>query len=228
MAAQGQKKLSSWELNNVVIGPQSAIELTPGSSYKVQIMIPNPDGPLSPVAAQVLWSLQSPVKGVSVDSASGMITVGKDVPDGATGTVLASIEKGRRVLMARLRVFTRETNPLVGQWSVETLIACSDGHEMKPDFNLHAPLARDHLRFGTDKEFWIGLEMNIAAHTTLTGAYEYDLKAGTITLKPRWPPKKPEVLWKFSLSEDGHKMALRTSAPEDPAGQVCGYNWRMR
>ena len=226
LAAQGQKKLSDYDLREAQIGPDSTIELTPGSSYNAQIMRPTPDGPLFPLTAKVVWTLQSPVPGVSVDGRSGVISVSKDVPNGTTATVLANIENGRRMLKVRLHVFTREVNPFVGQWRVESLIACSDGHEMKPDYTLRAPRAREHLHFYTDGQFWIGVEMNIAAHTTLTGAYEYDLKAGTITLKPKWPPKKPAGSWKFSLSEEGRKMAVRTSVPEDAGGQVCGYGFR--
>ena len=99
---------------------------------------------------------------------------------------------------------------------------------MKPDPALHAPLAREHLSFRARGEFWIGLEMNIAAHTTLAGTYEYDLKAGTITLKPKWPPGKTGVLWACQLSEEGRKLAVRTAKPEDPAGQVCGYVFKLQ
>jgi hypothetical protein len=228
LAACGQKKLSDYDLREAMIGPDSTIEITPGSSCKAQIMRPNPDGPLSPLNAQVAWTLESPVNGVSIDGKSGLINVDKDVPNGTTAIVLASIENGRRVLKAKLHVFTRETNPFVGQWRVESLIACSDGHEMKPDATLRAPLVREHLSFNADGEFWIGLEMNIAAHTLMNGTYEYDLKAGTITLKVKWPKNKPAVFWKFNLLEEGRKMAVRTSVPEDPAGQVCGYIYKLQ
>jgi hypothetical protein len=228
LTACGQKKLSESDLGDAMIGPESTIEITPGSNYTVKIMRPNPDGPLSPLNAPVAWSLESPVIGISIDRKSGLISVGNGVPNGATAIVVASIESGRRVLKARLHVFTREVNPLVGRWHVESLVACSDGREMKPDATLKAPLVREHLHIQADGGFWIGLEMNIAAHTLMNGAYEYDLKAGTIRLTPKWPPRKPAVLWKFNVSEEGRKLAVRTPVPEDPAGQVCGYVYRQQ
>jgi len=223
-AAHGQKKLSSWELDNAVIGPESPIHLIPGSTYTAQIMLVNPDGPLSPLKTKADWSLESAVKGVTINRLSGQIDIAKDTPNGISAKIIARIEGGRRVLKTSLFIFTRESNPFVGEWRVESLLACGDGHEMKPDYTLKAPLARDHLRFQVT-DFWIGLENNIAAHTTLTGPYEYDLKAGTITLKPTWPKQKPTVVWNYQLSEEGHKLAIRTSKPEDPAGQVCGYGY---
>jgi hypothetical protein len=228
LAACGQKKLSDYDLREAVIGPDSTIELTPGSTYNARIMRPTPDGPLYPLNARAAWSLQPPVPGISVDGKSGLITVGKDVPGEATATILANIEDGRRVLRARLHVFTRETKPLVGEWAVDALIACGDGHEMNPDWKLRAPLAREHLRFKADGGYWMGLEMNIAAHTLMYGVYEYDPQAGTILLKPKWPANKAAVSWKFDLLEDGHKFVVKTSAPEDAAGQVCGYVYRQR
>ena len=223
--AHSQKKLSSWELDNAVIGPESPIHLTPGSSYTAQIMVPNPDGPLSPLKTKADWSLESAVEGVTINRQSGQIDIAKDATNGISAKVIARIEGSRRVLKTSLFVFTRETNPFVGEWRVESLLACGDGHDMKPDYTYKAPLARDHLRFQVS-DFWIGLENNIAAHTTLTGTYEYDLRAGTITLKPTWPKQKPTVVWNYQLSEEGHKLAIKTSKPEDPGGQVCGYVYR--
>ncbi len=224
--AHSQKKLSVWELDNAVIGPESPIHLTPGSTYTAQIMIPNPDGPLSPLKTKADWSLESPVKGVTINRQSGQIDIAKDMPNGISAKIIARIESGRRVLKTSLFIFTRESNPFVGEWRVESLLACGDGLEMKPDYTLKAPLARDHLRFQVT-DFWIGIENNIAAHTTLTGTYEYDLEAGTITLKPTWPKQKPIVVWNYQLSEDGHKLAIKTSKPEDAAGLVCGYGYRL-
>ncbi len=223
-AAHGQKKLSSWALDNAVIGPESPIHLTPGSSYTAQVMYPNPDGPLSPLKTQVEWSLESPVKGITIDRLSGQIDIAKDTPNGISAKVIARIEGGRRVLKTSLFIFTRESNPFVGEWRVESLLACGDGHEMKPDYTLKAPLARDHLRFQVS-DFWIGLENNIAGHTTLTGIYEYDLKAGTITLKPTWPKQKSAVVWNYQLSDGGHKLTIKTSKPEDPAQKTASLQF---
>src|SRR5258708_8121476 len=69
--AHSQKKLSSWELDNAVIGPESPIHLTPGSSYTAQIMVPNPDGPLSPLKTKADWSLESAVQGRAHKPQSG-------------------------------------------------------------------------------------------------------------------------------------------------------------
>src|SRR5258708_14842246 len=120
-AAHGQKKLSSWALDNAVIGPESPIHLTPGSSYTAQVMYPNPDGPLSPLKTQVEWSLESPVKGITIDRRSGQIDIAKDTPNGISAKIIARIEGGRRVLKTSLFIFTRESNPFVGEWRVETL-----------------------------------------------------------------------------------------------------------
>jgi len=33
------------------------------------------------------------------------------------------------------------------------------------------------------------------------------------------------VVWNYQLSDGGHKLTIKTSKPEDPAGQVCGYGF---
>jgi len=141
-------KPDDWPIQNAMIGPNSPIEIRAGSSYQVQAMYPVPDGPLFPLKAAVVWSIEPAVKGISID-ATGKITVDSDVPHGVTGTVLGDVKKGRRKLSAKLYVFRPEENPLIGTWHVDTRVACGESQEIR------AAAARPLSLRGNDWKFHV-------------------------------------------------------------------------
>src|SRR5258708_38444961 len=108
--AHSQKKLSSWELANAVIGPESPIHLTPGSSYTAQIMVPNPDGPLSPLKTKADWSLESAVAGVTINRQSGQIDIAKDRTNGISAKGIPRHQGGPRVVKNSLFGFPPENH----------------------------------------------------------------------------------------------------------------------
>src|SRR5712671_3359040 len=103
LAACPAQKPNDWPMQNATIGPNSPIEIRAGSSSQVQAMYPVPDGPLFPLKAAVVWSIEPVVKGISIDK-TGKITVDSSFPNGATTTVFGDVEKGRRKLSAKLYV----------------------------------------------------------------------------------------------------------------------------
>jgi len=133
-ACFGQKpsqKPDDWAINNALIGPDSPIEVSAGSSYMARAMYPVPDGPLFPIKGEVTWSIEPAVKGISIDTKSGKISVAEDVPHGATASVHANVQGGKRKLVSKIYVYRTEENPLVGIWHVDTRVACGEAQEMK-------------------------------------------------------------------------------------------------
>jgi hypothetical protein len=57
-------KVDDWPLQNASIG---AVEIAAGTSRQMQVTYPAPDGPSFPLKASVTWSMETPVKGISID-----------------------------------------------------------------------------------------------------------------------------------------------------------------
>jgi hypothetical protein len=217
------QKPDEWAMRNAMIGPDSPIEIPAGGVYAAQVMYPVPDGPLFPLKANVAWSLAPAVKGISLDPQSGKISVDAAVPHGAATTVYANVEHGRRRLEARLHVFRREENPLIGGWSADSQVACGGAQAMRAPEQGRFPLAGIQWAFHMERQFWIGRPVGIAARVFLSGSYEYDLKAQTLTLLPKWPPGKPASSWRFSLQDGGKKMLLQPLDAKNESESGCGY-----
>ena len=121
-AQKQTSKANDWAMNNALI---DSVEIAAGSSRQVQVIYPTPDGPSFPLQASVTWSMESAVKGISIDKA-GMLKVDADVPHGTTATILADVEHGRRKLSGKVYVYHPDENPLIGTWRVDTRVACGD------------------------------------------------------------------------------------------------------
>src|SRR5262249_55291645 len=126
------QKKDEWALNNAQIGPDSPIEVPVGSSFVVQVMYPVPDGPLFPLKETVVWSIAPAVQGITIDAASGKITVAAEVKHGTTAVVHAEVAGGRKKLQATVYAFKADENPLVGRWKIDSSIACGEANELKP------------------------------------------------------------------------------------------------
>jgi hypothetical protein len=222
------QKPNDWPMQNAMIGPDSPIEVRAGGAYTAQALYPVPDGPLFPLKAKVTWSIAPEIKGISIDPESGRISVDAGVPHGATTTVHANLDHGRRKLEARLFVFRPEENPLIGKWSIDRQVACGGTEEMKvpvPRLMSYAGLEWD---FHVDRQFWIGRTMSIAAGISLSGSYEFDRKKHTLELLPQWPRNKPASSWNFSLVDEGKKLLLRPLHPEYGSESGCSYVLHQR
>lgn len=229
LAAAGMaQKPEEWAIQNAMIGPNSPIEMRAGSTYIAQALYPVPDGPLFPLKEKVEWWIAPAVKGISIDPASGKISVDKDVPHGAATTVYAKVNNGQRRLEAKLFVFHREENPLIGHWSVDPKVACGAAQEMKTPEGRHLPVNGADWNFHLDRQFWIGRELGIAAGILLDGSYDYDLKKQIVKLLPKWPPNRPASTWSYSLEDDSTKLLLRPLEPENGSESGCSYVLHLR
>lgn len=211
-------KAGDWAMQNAGIDP---IEIAAGSSRQLQVTYPVPDGPSFPLKASVTWSMEPPVKGISVDK-TGKLTVDKDVPHGTTATILADVEKGRKKLSGKVYVFHLDENPLIGTWHVDTRIACGASQEIKAGATSPLTLRGYDWSFHAGRLFWVGKEHGIAARMLLTGGYELDLKSAKIKLTPTWP-KKPVSNWSYFLKDGGKTLILTPLEPQDDLEPGCSY-----
>jgi hypothetical protein len=221
VVSSAQRKASKgddWPLQNAFIGP---VEITAGSSRQMQVMYPVPDGPSFPLQASVIWSMATPVKGISIDKA-GMLKVDADVPHGTTATILADVEHGRRKLSGKVYVYHPDQSPLIGTWQVDTHVACGDSQEIKAAAASPLSLRGYNWSFHASQEFWVGREHSIAARIMLSGSYELDVKASKFKLTPTWP-KKPVSNWNYLFKDGGKTLILKPLEPQDDLEAGCGY-----
>jgi hypothetical protein len=222
LAAAGlTQKLDSWVLNNSRIGPDSPIELTPGSRYNPRVEYPNPDGPMSPVKAEITWSIAPAVEGITIDAASGKVVVAGTVPAGTTAIIHASINHGVRKLSGKIIIFSASDNPLQGEWIVKSFMACDAAQ--KPALPFSSPQPSDHFKFYIDHKIFIGRPFGIAATTRLIGDYQLDLNAHSLKITPSWPKGRAAEEWLFEISDD-HELTLKLpDTAKSEKTQVCGY-----
>lgn len=221
IACSAQKPASKgddWALQNAGVG---SVEIPAGTSRQLQVTYPVPDGPEFPLKASVAWSMEQPVKGISIDK-TGRLTVDADVPHGTTATILADVEHGRRKLSGKVYVFHPDENPLIGTWHVDTHVACGESQEIKTAAASPLTLRGYDWTFHVGRLFWVGREHSIAARLMLTGAYELDLKTVKIKLTPSWP-KKPVSNWSYLIKDSGKTLILKPLEHQDDLEQGCGY-----
>jgi hypothetical protein len=221
IACSAQKHTSKgddWPLQNASIDP---VEIPAGTSRQMQVTYPTPDGPSFPLKASVTWSMERPVKGISMDK-TGKLTVAADVLHGTTATILADVEKGRRKLSGKVYVFHPDENPLIGEWHVDKRVACGESQEIKAAAAGPLTLRGYNWSFQASQEFWVGRAHSIAARTMLAGSYKLDLKSAKIELTPTWP-KKPVSNWNYFFKEGGKTFILKPLEPQDDLEAGCGY-----
>jgi hypothetical protein len=214
------QKLDSWVLDNSHIGPHSPIEIPMGGSYQASVGYPNPDGPVSPLKAKIVWTIFPAVKGITVDPNSGMITVANDVPSGTTAMVRANVANGLRKLSAKVVVFNPAEMPLLGQWKIQQVVLCDESK--KVDLPHNTPRANDYWSFRTDKSTSVGIPMGIAATTRWWGTYEHDLAAGKVKFTRKWVNGADTEEWNVVMVSD-QEAKLIILQPPGPPNNVCGY-----
>lgn len=213
-----QKQANDWPLQNAFIGP---VEIAAGSSRQMQVTYPTPDGPSFPLQASVIWSMESPVKGISIDK-SGMLKVDAGVPHGTTATILADVEHGSRKLSGKVYVYHPDENPLIGTWHVDTRVACGELQEIKAAAVSPLSLRGYNWSFQASQQFSVGRTQSIAARIMLAGSYELDVKASKIKLTPTWP-KKPVSNWHYLFKDGGKTLILQPLEHQDDLEEGCGY-----
>lgn len=214
------QKTSSWAMDNAHIGPDSPIEIPIGGTYQPSVASPTPDGPLIPLKATVAWSITPEGKGIAIDPATGKITVAKNVPAGTTATVRANVANGTKKLTAKVVVFNPADIPLMGEWRVQSVVACDEGQKVVlPHSSAHLG---DHWGFRVDKTVSVGVPYGIAATTRWTGTYEHDLKTSRIKFTPTWPAGKAMEEWKVEMVSES-EVRLTILQPPVPADNVCAY-----
>jgi hypothetical protein len=217
-AQKHASKADDWSIQNASVGP---VEIAAGTSRQVQVMYPAPDGPSFPLKASVTWSIEPAVKGISIDK-TGKLTVDADVAHGTTATILADVEKGRRKLSGKVYVFHPNENPLIGEWHVDTRVACGASQEIKAAATSPLSLRGYDWSFHASHEFWVGREHSIAARTMLAGSYKLDVKSAKVELTPTWPQKTGSN-WNYLLKDDGKTLILKPLEPQDDLEAGCAY-----
>jgi hypothetical protein len=215
-----KKKLDPWVLNNAHIGPGSPLEVPAGGSYTARVEYPNPDGPTMRLPAKIGWSIEPAVEGIRIERDTGKITVDAGVASGTTAIVRADVNNGLRKLTGKLVVFSPAEDPLIGNWEVKSGLGCGADQQVLPAGAVDR-LAR-HWSFHSDRTVWIGQPIGIAAGVKLSGTYEFDLKAGKLTLTPTWPKGRAAEEWRFELIRET-EMKVVSARPQGDKGQVCGY-----
>jgi hypothetical protein len=127
-----------------------------------------------PVAADATWSV-TPADGAHIDPDTGILNIDATTSSGSVFTVQAEIEGGRHVVATRVKIFTPETNPLIGYWHEEAQLTCESGAEVAPAMPIR------ELIFDPDGSFavtWVPFE----SYKDYWGTYTFDLAQGTLEL----------------------------------------------
>jgi hypothetical protein len=203
--------------------PGSILQLQPGESLALQLLMPAADAPLyNPVKADVAWSIEPKTAGVLIGARSGKIQVASTVSRGTVVTIRANIEKGRRVLDVPLYVFTSAASPLLGGWTRETLIDCADGQEIKPTPSLNDQMSDKKLFFYANGSFEMTTPFPFGFTVGASGDFAHDLATSRLTL---WLRGGNNQGWKCIalLSDMGSKLTLKPLRFGGEDRRVCGY-----
>jgi len=165
--------LSADVLQALVISFEPTISLQPGQSFQFETAVVECCYFLDPIEACTTWSV-SPAEGAAI-SQTGLLEIDATTLHGATYSVTADVENGRRLISATVHVYTTEGNPLVGSWIEVTQFECGSGTEAAPE------QAIGELRFKADGTFgvtWMPFEV----YVDYWGAYAHEVTGGTLTL----------------------------------------------
>jgi hypothetical protein len=119
--AQCQNPLAEETLNKLRITlTAEAIDLEPGQAFALTLGAAEGCHSFQPIDTCVVWTVE-PRNGAYIDERLGILRIDKATPHNTLLIVKANVENGRRELSVKIRVFTREANPLVGYWRQEKL-----------------------------------------------------------------------------------------------------------
>jgi len=213
------EKTNHWALDNAQIGPDAPIEIPAGGNYTAQVMYPNPEGPLTPLKADVVWWIEPYVRGILIEAKTGTIMVSQSVPHGTEALLHADIAGRKEKLHAKIFVYSPQKNPLIGTWRIESARPCGGAHTA----TYSAPQAEMNWKFHVDNEFSIGRELKVASGTAEGGTYRYDVSTSTLRLKTKWPVRKLESSWNVALKGGGQSAELKARGAHSRQNAFCGY-----
>ena len=203
-----------------------AIEMQPGESRRLQLVLPQCCVFFTPVIAAATFSID-PTSYATIDP-DGLLTVNPTAPGGITLRVYANIENGRRIVSNDVYVDTAESNPLLGGWRQTAEIPC-DG---SPEVVATSPPLSLAFRGGNRFEaVWLGFEV----YKDYWGLYTFDRSAKKVTigvLSGNYIPPSMRGEGTFDIaSEDGWKvLRLRNVWLGRPRGDTrppaCGLVFR--
>jgi hypothetical protein len=169
------------------------------------------------------WSV-SPTDGATIDAETGVFTVDPATPSGKVFTVTADVEKGRRLVSAKVYVYTLEANPLFGVWREEAQFSCETDEVVVPEERI------GELSFGADGEFsvtWYPFEI----YKDYWGTYTFDLNQGTLDLtgaEGNYVPEDVDGNGSWSIDEEG-RLVLKDMWLGTPGGGQgvvnCGHRF---
>jgi hypothetical protein len=157
-----------------------AIDLQPGDTTKLALGVFDYEicgigfRCFVPIVANATWSV-TPTDGARIDPDTGILSIDSTTSSGSVFTVRAEIEGGRHVVETRVKIFTPETNPLIGYWREVAQLTCDTGAEVAPT------KAIAELIFDPDGSFavtWVPFE----SYKDYWGTYTFDLRQGTLEL----------------------------------------------
>jgi hypothetical protein len=159
---------------------RKSIDFLPGQKHKFSLLKTECCVIWKEVKARVSWSVE-PTMGAHIDPITGDFYVDATTPPGTVFTVKADVESGRRILTAKVYVYTPKTHPLVRIWEQKAEIACGTGKTQTPKKPIR------ELTFYADGTFSV-TRVPIETMVDYWGTYTYDSKKGRI---------------KFTVSEGG-------------------------
>lgn len=173
--SQGPNSLDEITLNKLTINPaRSEVDLQPGQAFQFRLIAFEFCYSFQPVTARVVWSVE-PAKAAWIDANLGGLVVEKATPHDTVFTVKANVEDGRRVLSTKVRVFTREGNPLAGMWRQEGTETARSNQVSRPFEYIEALLFRAD---GTFSVTWMPFE----CYTDYWGIYSFNKETGRLNL----------------------------------------------
>jgi len=171
---QAQGSLPDSTLNRLTLPGNGTVQLKPGERHQFVTGIYECCVRFAPIKARVAWSV-TPQTGARIDSRTGAFRVDSSTPAGSVFDVTANVERGRRVLSAKVYVYTPQSNPLAGYWRQTSEIPCGTDQPLAPAMPIN------ELYFGADGRFTVTWQP-FETYRDYWGTYTYDVTAGQLKL----------------------------------------------
>ncbi|MGH9940893.1 MAG: hypothetical protein ACRD9R_00870 [Pyrinomonadaceae bacterium] len=175
-SAQCQSPLSAETLNQLTTRLSGEeIEMWAGQTLELRVFVPLGCYGIQEVNPCVVWSVDHAAV-AAIDPHTGRLTVNENAKHDSLFTVTADVENGRRLMPTKVRVYTREGNPLVGSWRQARSKTGANGEPMAVEGGI------GELRFRADGTFsvtWVPFE----CYKDYGGTYSFDQKSGSLKLE---------------------------------------------
>src|SRR6266702_3921043 len=169
---RAQSSLPESTLNRLTLPGNGTVQLKPGESHPFVTGLYECCVRFAPIKARTVWSV-TPQAGARIDSVTGAFRVDSGTPAGSVFDVTANVERGRRVLTAKVYVYTPASNPLAGYWRQASESLCGTDQPLAPAMPIR------ELYFGADGRFTVTWQP-FETYRDYWGTYTYDVKAGRL------------------------------------------------